>query len=1365
MQYLRSIAIGGVINKDLSLVLIGDGEAGKTSIISALKSDKNQAKYIRSDRRTVGIDVRRWKPDGSEINFKVFDLAGQEIYRRTHQFFLMRLAIYMFVWRAARIKSAEIVRGVKYWLESVQNRVPGSYVLICVTHIDEVNSDVLDEQCDAVKHTVMDFLSNPTHRMFKVWGDGESIRVNCLSGEGIAKLRTNLLDFAASSPWFNERLPRSWVNLRAKIDDLKSSAFVRRYLLWSEMLALTAELDLEKSEMYSALRYFHDIGFIRFFGRGIPTDGESGIQKASLESAIYISPEWMMDLFKGLFRHERQTLLEYFLKRGDKEKVHMLNKLNAGRVDQQLLPFLWPKSPESEMFWNSVWTHGGRECDIWRPNESVISCQNDKEFAIVLLEGFDLLVKHGDELLAPALLPSAQLPCSPKYDIKSFTNSEVLTLSSIPAGLFETIVVRMMKEFKCKCSFTAVFADFLEAVERIKEGKGENEWHRSELFYFKDSKMISKIVWRSTSEQVFTAGHKIISSALSFFSGLTVLWEDNSTNGTKEFRAEQGKDTIVDTTFWFYNEIQCTNCIATGQQQPYTFVLSEMVEKAKEENKRIGKFFTHEAEAEAGDNRRIVNFLPYETEVGEPYDEDARKKKTGEMREMAKCGYCLGEFTYSDVISMRRNLESIRINESRTCPCCKSTCFNCSECRLHLSKDILARGGETVPCYTCLEAVHSGHVNIENIAPPEVYVHGLKLLNGHSIGKFIECLQKIEIEAGVCIASDGCSDKKWSSRIKQNIFVMILISQELVLSKSETKLTEVIKDLGRNAEPHNVHSAILFLESENNAWTSEVFGYKLHHTIFRGLHEYIQFTFEDGVLKDVVEKQVDSCNVNTYLHGTMIFCQLCLSLSVQMHGSEHISSQRLMKILGHIFQCQSHRNLSDAESWDLILRLKSDKWIDAFQRQIQKDKTEIRGNEVRTLRHSHLFYLLQNGFENASSCEDNLMSEVTKFVREITSDKLPKFINFVWSDSPQPLDSLLLPDNCQTVAVSISSMVLNRLRRPGRLNVFSDFSMLGIRLSYLDIFIDKCGGSRGLDGLTTDDVMHRFVKPETRESKGSFCELLTMQGLVEYVGTAEWFYSHAWKFSFLDVVEAAKLFFKERVEGDPIIWFDIFSVSQHKTETRPFEWWNTVFFNLVASIGQVLMVIQPFEHNPTNTGAWTPLNRAWCIFELLACESTLGRFELTMTSKMKQKFLDSVQVQDGLSAFVPSLSLIDCAQSEAGVAEDRDKIFLVINSTVGFPLLNSMVMYVVEKWLNSAMLDQMKSKTEISAQTVQVMKQICQYFYNHRLNTLGSLHPDTLRSERTLEYLSRCEEDLENVLKILAEGYDFMAQQLVELNV
>ena len=117
---------------------------------------------------------------------------------------------------------------------------------------------------------------------------------------------------------------------------------------------------------------------------------------------------------------------------------------------------------------------------------------------------------------------------------------------------------------------------------------------------------------------------------------------------------------------------------------------------------------------------------------------------------------------------------------------------------------------------------------------------------------------------------------------------------------------------------------------------------------------------------------------------------------------------------------------------------------------------------------------------------------------------------------------------------------------------------------------------------------------------------------------------------FLDVVDAAKL----RYEGsneDPVFWFDVFSVSQHKANVRPFEWWNSAFLNDIGVIGKVLMLIQPFESEVMTAegkyekiSAWTTLTSVWCVFELFACESTRSEFEVIMTKGISARFLNSL---------------------------------------------------------------------------------------------------------------------------------------------
>ncbi|KAJ3056529.1 Kinesin light chain 3, partial [Rhizoclosmatium hyalinum] len=118
---------------------------------------------------------------------------------------------------------------------------------------------------------------------------------------------------------------------------------------------------------------------------------------------------------------------------------------------------------------------------------------------------------------------------------------------------------------------------------------------------------------------------------------------------------------------------------------------------------------------------------------------------------------------------------------------------------------------------------------------------------------------------------------------------------------------------------------------------------------------------------------------------------------------------------------------------------------------------------------------------------------------------------------------------------------------------------------------------------------------------------------------AKWFISHAWKYKFTSVIGALYNFCaKERLDPETtIIWFDLFSNSQHGTAAKPFEWWETVFMNAVKSIGNVVMVLQPWD-DPI------PLKRVWCIFELYASTVTNSQFHVAMSTDEETQFLNAL---------------------------------------------------------------------------------------------------------------------------------------------
>jgi hypothetical protein len=160
-----------------------------------------------------------------------------------------------------------------------------------------------------------------------------------------------------------------------------------------------------------------------------------------------------------------------------------------------------------------------------------------------------------------------------------------------------------------------------------------------------------------------------------------------------------------------------------------------------------------------------------------------------------------------------------------------------------------------------------------------------------------------------------------------------------------------------------------------------------------------------------------------------------------------------------------------------------------------------------------------------------------------------------------------------------------------------------------------CGGRASLEGKTTTDVNTQFQKPFTEASKLSYCDYLNQQQPNHSaVGTATVFISHAWKYQFVDVLDALQNYFEP--EPDIIIWFDVFSVNQHAdTEVElDFDWWSHSFKSAIRDFGRTVMVLAPWQ-DPI------PLTRGWCLFEIYSTIVTESRFEVAMTKSSKEAFL------------------------------------------------------------------------------------------------------------------------------------------------
>jgi uncharacterized protein (DUF2267 family) len=239
------------------------------------------------------------------------------------------------------------------------------------------------------------------------------------------------------------------------------------------------------------------------------------------------------------------------------------------------------------------------------------------------------------------------------------------------------------------------------------------------------------------------------------------------------------------------------------------------------------------------------------------------------------------------------------------------------------------------------------------------------------------------------------------------------------------------------------------------------------------------------------------------------------------------------------------------------------------------------------------------------------------------------------------------------------------------------FPKHGIRLSHLQALLeskDFFGGREKMRGLTTTEVCEQIVKPLTLTSKTSLCEYLQQINHAAFAKESTVFISHAWKYLFLDVMDAVIEHFQQQQISfdDVVIWFDLFSNNQHQAVSLDFTWWSTTFFSAIEQFHYTVMVLTPWQ-NPI------PFTRVWCLFELFCTVQTKSRFEIALTKKEKAIFLQQM-IQYPTKYTEEMLATIDCRNSDCFIPQDKVRIFAAIEESVGFNMLNRLVIQRLQTW-------------------------------------------------------------------------------------
>jgi GTPase SAR1 family protein len=265
-NYLESLGEGQTFKLcEAKLLVVGEGDVGKTQLCHAILSG------IQNDPSlsTKGIEISNWivRKDSSDKEYVInlWDFGGQEIYHSTHQYFLTKKSLYIFLWSA---RTDDDLHFFDYWLNVISLLSDKSPTLVIQNKIDIRTKEIDTRLIRGQFENVIGFLNT-----------------SAVTGEGIDELRNRIIVEVEKLPHFHQIVPLAWVKIRKYLEDSNQP-----FMMYEDYLVVCNNNGLGRERAAWLSEYFHILGVFLHFPDNL-----------ILSQIIFLQPEWATGSVYKLF--------------------------------------------------------------------------------------------------------------------------------------------------------------------------------------------------------------------------------------------------------------------------------------------------------------------------------------------------------------------------------------------------------------------------------------------------------------------------------------------------------------------------------------------------------------------------------------------------------------------------------------------------------------------------------------------------------------------------------------------------------------------------------------------------------------------------------------------------------------------------------------------------------------------------------------------------------------------------------------------------------------------------------------------------------------------------------------------------------